>query len=389
MGDLESLLLVLGLIYLSDCLVWVRHGAIVFKTFTGKSFRILFPGTLWGNHRGALLLANPLPPLGAVFTCQLPPFSISTETAFAYSPACLDPAGRPIQTGNLVSFDEFREAEADGRSVLVNGSSFLSAISTFAARNTAEGLNSIGSVPKFKRAEKIRFLVRNTLNAKEVENHLKKYQVKTRLLRLLSNGLFIFLFFLFTPVVLYFGLGSFELMLLAGAFVQSVVIAILFRRLHKAMYADAHEERFKTFLVMLLAPPTAIRAPDILARPLFERYHPLAIAKILAKPDEFRGFARRFLLDLHYPVLPSCPTKNPTAEAAVSFFTKIHLQAAEDFLEECGENVKKLIASELPSEPENQSFCPRCGTQFVTHSGNCGDCGGRSLHLFQKNEKMK
>lgn len=384
MGDLQSLVLVVGLIYLSDCLVWVRHGAIVFRTYTGRRFRILFPGKLWGNQRGAFLFSNPLPPLGAVFTCQLPPFSLSTETAFAYSPAALDPAGRSIHTGNSISFDTFSNIEVDGRRVLVNGSTFLNAVSTFGARQVADDLKAVGTLPQSQRAEKIKLLVQNTLNTKEVEIRLIEYQTKTRLLRFLSNVLFVILFVVFLPLVLKFGLGPLELMFLAAAFAQSVVIAILFRRLHKVMYPEAHEERFRGFLTMLLAPPTAIRAPDILARPLFERYHPLAVVKVLANSNEFRRFARRLILDLQYPVLPVCPTDHPAALAAEAYFTGVHRQASEDFLQQCGENVSELIAPEAPSEPANQSFCPRCGTQFVKRSGECVDCGGRPLHLFEQ-----
>ena len=85
MGEFESLLLILTLIYLSECLVWVRRGALVFASWWGKSFRILHPGTLLGNQRGGLLLANPLPPLGATFISPGFPLSLSPEGAFAYS----------------------------------------------------------------------------------------------------------------------------------------------------------------------------------------------------------------------------------------------------------------------------------------------------------------
>ena len=60
MGELESLLLVLALIYLSECLVWVRRGALAFGTWRGKHFGILHPGAILANQRGGLLLANPL-----------------------------------------------------------------------------------------------------------------------------------------------------------------------------------------------------------------------------------------------------------------------------------------------------------------------------------------
>ena len=63
MGELESLLLVLALIYLSECLVWVPRGALAFSSWRGIRFGIRFSGSWIGNQHGGLLLSNPLPPL--------------------------------------------------------------------------------------------------------------------------------------------------------------------------------------------------------------------------------------------------------------------------------------------------------------------------------------
>src|ERR1051325_2968511 len=125
MGELQSLLLVLALIYLSECFVWLRRGALSFGTWCGRSFRSLHPSGLLSNQRGGLILANPLPPLGSVFFCQVFPLSLSPQGAFAYSSACLNPGGRPSQTARFVPFDEIRHVAVEGRKVLVNGDVFL------------------------------------------------------------------------------------------------------------------------------------------------------------------------------------------------------------------------------------------------------------------------
>src|ERR1044072_9053082 len=135
MGELESLLLVLWLIYLSECLVWVRRGALAFRSWWGEDFRIRHPGALLGNQRGAFLLANPLPPLGAFFVTHGFGFSLSPEGVFAFSSVCLSPAGRPAQTAKYLHFDVLRNLEMDGRKVIVNGEIFFKAVSTFSARH--------------------------------------------------------------------------------------------------------------------------------------------------------------------------------------------------------------------------------------------------------------
>src|SRR5207302_9775862 len=121
MGELQRLLLVIALIYLSECMVWVRRGAFAFGTWWVRNFHLRHPSALLGNQRGGLLLANPLPPLGTVFVSQLIPLSLSPEGVFAYTSACLNPAGRPWQTAKYVRFEDILEVAVEGRKMLVNG----------------------------------------------------------------------------------------------------------------------------------------------------------------------------------------------------------------------------------------------------------------------------
>jgi len=134
MGELESLLLVLALIYLSECLVWVPRGALAFSSWRGIRFGIRFSGSWIGNQHGGLLLSNPLPPLGTVFIVPDLPLSVAPAAVFAYSSACLDPAGRQWHTGRHLAFEIVRNVDVDGRKVLVNGEIFLKAASPFSAR---------------------------------------------------------------------------------------------------------------------------------------------------------------------------------------------------------------------------------------------------------------
>ena len=388
MGELESLLLVLALIYLSECLVWVRRGALAFGTWCGKHFRILHPGAILANQRGGLLLVNPLPPLGTVFVSQGFPFSLSPEGAFAYSSACLDPAGRSSQTARYLRFEDVRDLAVEGRQVLVNGAIFLNAISTFSARQWADWLRRLGKLPKAGRANAIEELIHESLNGEKTSRHLRDCQSRARPIRILSNALFVYLFLMVVPLVWRFGFGKFGLWLLAGMLAQTVAIAILFRRAHQALYPGADEERFKPFLTMLLAPPTAIRAPDLLARHRLEHAHALAVARLLCRPRTFRTFARRLLLDLRYPLFPVCPTNDPDAVAAEEWFRAAQQKAIEQFLQRADLDPNELTAPPRPAEQANQSYCPRCRAQFVIRDGTCADCGGRPLQPFGSDGAM-
>jgi hypothetical protein len=386
MGELESLLLVLALIYLSECLVWLRRGTIAFTTWRGTRFGVRPSGTWMGNQRGSVRVSNPLPPLGTVFIVPDLPLSLSPAAVFAYSPVCLDPAGRPWQTARHLSLSDIRNVGVEGRKLLLNGEVFLKAASTFSARWLGELLRRIHKTHQTERAATIKQMLNECLDAEKLSARRRLFQTRARPIRMLSNGLFLYLFLVVAPLILHFGFGQFGLWLLVGMLAQTTTIAILFRRAHKSLYPDAGEERLKPFLTMLLAPPTAIRAPDLLARHLLEHFHPLAVAQVLCSPDQFKNFSRQTLLDMRYPLLPVCPTNEPEALATEQWFRAARQEAAEKFLRRAGLKPDELTALPQPTEPSNLSCCPRCGAQFVTRTGTCSDCGGRPLEPFNFNQ---
>jgi hypothetical protein len=383
MGELESLLLVLALIYLSECLVWVRRGALAFTSWRGNLFVVRPSGTWIGNQRGSLLISNPFPPLGTVFIVPELPLSLSASAVYAYSSVCLDRAGRPWQTAKHFSFRDIGDVGVEGRKLLVNGEVFLKATSTLSARWLADLLRRLRKTAESEREAAIEQMLNERQDAGKLSARWRIFQAHARPIRILSNGLFVYLFLVVAPLIWRFGFGQFGVWLLAGMLAQTITIAVLFRRAHRSLYPDAGEERLKPFLTMLLAPPTAIRAPDLLARHLLENFHPLAVARLVCSPDCFKNFSRQVLIDLRYPLLPVCPTQDPVAQATELWFRTARAGAAEAFVRRSGLKPGELLAMPLPTEPANQSCCPRCGAQFLTRTGTCLDCGGRPLESFK------
>lgn len=61
MTENQVLVLILVLIYLSECIVWVPHAQVAFQVARSQNGTIHLPGTGLGNHLGRLLLAHPIP----------------------------------------------------------------------------------------------------------------------------------------------------------------------------------------------------------------------------------------------------------------------------------------------------------------------------------------
>jgi hypothetical protein len=150
------------------------------------------------------------------------------------------------------------------------------------------------------------------------------------------------------------------------------------------LYPSAEDERFTHTLTVALSPPNAIRACDSLSRPLFESFHPLALAKVFLPASGFHQFAREVLLDIRHPALPVCPVNDPTAGATELFARSALRQAVERFLKKHGIDPYELCRPPTPTDNSCRAFCPRCGAQFTTLEATCADCGGLKLAAFGK-----
>ncbi len=389
MGDLESLLLVLITLYLAECLVWLRRGAVGFFNVWGlrrTRWRLRHPGSTLANQHGAVTFANPLPPFGTVFFGQQPSLSLSAEAAFAHTAACLNPTWRPVPTARLVRFDEMKSITRDGRKVLVNEELFLKAVSPFVARRVVKELRELCEATASRREEIIRRVLAASFDESAVRVRVEDFQKQSTTLRALANSLFVFLYVLAPLLVWRFAFLNVVWWLAAGLLAHTVTIAFLFRRAHGRLYPGRHEERFTPFLTMLLAPPSAIRATDALGKHLLEDFHVLAVAKVLLRPEDFRAFARRVLLDLHHPMFPICPLADPLAVKTEESFRARLRGKAEKCVSRSGLNLEELLRPPARSEAIHTAYCPRCEAQFVTSESHCADCGGRTLVRWSGSE---
>jgi hypothetical protein len=382
MGELESLLLVLIVLYVIECLVWVRRGLVGFinpwfpAPGTGRAWH---PGTTLGNAHGAICLANPLPPFGAVFLGQQWPISLSAEGALAFNSACLNPTWRPRQTGQFIPFDAMQTVARDGRKVLVNGSIFVQASSPGTARAMVKLLQDLRQIPAVKRSDAIRSALEASFDLDDARERLALFRRTSRIVRLGAISLFAFLYLIAPAVIAGYGLSTWVWPIVIILLAHTITIAFLFRRAYHQLFPKGDDERFTPFLTMLLAPTSAIRAADVLSKPLFEPFHALMVARLLLPDLAFRNFARQALRDLRNPMLPGCPNTDATAVQTDKWFREATRQIAENFVAAAGLKVDDLLEPAAPAESAMRAYCARCDAQFLTLDALCVDCGGRPV----------
>jgi len=383
MTDLELLFLVLGIVYVCECAWWAKRGSVGFRTWLGLRWRVAQPGRLLGNQSGGVVFAHPLPPLGTLLVGNPWPLSVSTEAVLSYVPPGIESAGRGSHASDFVLFEQVQRIEAKGKKVQVNGQFLLKAASPTFALHIADTLQTLRQARVSERRQAIEKLIEGTYDTKAIKERWAQLQKETAGPRFMANLLFAYLFMAAPSLIWYVGLSACWIWLALALVVCTSIIAVLFHRAHKHLYPRAEDERFTNFLIVLLSPASAIRACDLISRPLLERFHPVAIAQAFCTENTFLRLAEGFLRELRYPAMPLCPRPEPAVQTTERYACELSLVVLEKFLRRNSVEPETLLRVPLPSDPTCRSFCPRCQAQFTSTTGVCQDCGGIELVAFK------
>lgn len=374
MSDEQTLLAVIAVIYLVDCLFWIPRNGLGFTRWVGKRWRMREPSTTIGNDRGALGFANPLPPLGLATRGAGWTISISEQCVFSYTSAGINPGGRLRQKAAFWEWPQIKAVSRDGKKIVINDEHFATAVSEYSARWLTQEIARLQKLGDKKRGAEIETAIATSCDSSKAAQRVEDFLKSTRMLRYAANWLFVFLFGACPYLVWKFGIVGALWPVVIGLYAQTILIALLFSRLHRRIYPADSEQIFKPFLTMLLAAPSAIRAQDILGRPLLEQFHPLAVTKALCSQQEYDSVASVAVRDLHFPRMPITPAgASDKAIETEAVFREMILKHFDD---------AKWLKTPERTEAEHSQYCARCLQQFTEAAADCPDCGGRPLVKF-------
>lgn len=324
----------------------------------------------------------PLPPLGSLLVANQLPFSLGPDGVLCFVSTNMNPGWRPAQTSRLLTWEEARKIRLDGKKLFLDKEKIHAATTATRASHLFNLLSTLATLSRDDRASAIKQTLLDAMDIGRITQLRDELRARTRAIRLLVNVLFVHLFIVAPALVTLVGIQATWMGLVTVMFALTVSIATLFHRAHKALYPQSSDERFTHTLTTALAAATTLRAHDIASRPLLENFHPLAVAKVLLEGKEFCIVARSVLLDLRNPILPACPSAQPKAVAAESFFRSTSLEITEAWLKENGVSPDDLCRAPEPWDATCRAYCPRCGSQFTTAEQPCSDCGGIALVRF-------
>lgn len=378
MTDRQTLLLVFGLVYFSECVLWMRRGGVLFRRGLGRWTASTASGLIQ-NDRGDLHWSWPLPPFGSLYVALGLPFSLGPLGILNSSAACFHPTGRPLTSPAFLQWNEIKTVEVNGCVLKLNNAVFWKADSIHSALRLGLLIRSLQKGDPSQLESTLLNTLETLFNEELIRKRLATAQSALSSLRFTATLLFCHLFAV-TPVTLvffdwfpslYFLVPP--LLLLSAYLSRSAVLA------HRQLYPEAHDDRFRLGFMSLLSPAAAIRAIDHVQRPLLEDFSPVAVASVLLDKLSLETFARPAWRDLRFPRLPECSILTPAAQETELWFRLTMTALTRKSLKQGGLDSDSWELPAIPTDPSHTLFCPRCETQFTSKAKGCRECGDRPL----------
>ena len=367
MTEGQTLLLILILVYLSDCLIWVKRESVAFVSTWGGRWRLTVPPSWLGNSNGGVLFLNPVPPSGRIFLSHLLPVSISPSGICAYNLQTLPSEARsPAQTGQFLPFNKINTAATEGVYLVVNNEKVAKCATAGQAKTLAGLVREMVKASASKRERIVRTWMQKQFAVDDAAVRLEEGKKAIEPIQELNLILFLFLF-VFTPTLTtLFDLMSLIIPVAVVMVILAVLTGIMFYRAHKQLFPAEGSERFENVVKMILCPPVSIRAADVLTRNLLADYSPVVLAKLSGEQQ----FVRAFVLDLQHPLRHE--VSDETAEQTMRWAVdeQLNILKPED------------LAAPSLREKDSVAYCPRCRCQYVVSEADCPDCPGVALMNF-------
>jgi hypothetical protein len=128
------------------------------------------------------------------------------------------------------------------------------------------------------------------------------------------------------------------------------------------------KSRGEDLALLILSPPLALRARDLLIRRLFAKYHWLAVATVLCDTETAFSMTAGYLRQLKYPAtweLDEHQFSDPERlkwKEAIEMFVQTRYGITE-------------LGPPAELNPTAEKYCPHCCEGFIASSATCSDCG--------------
>lgn len=371
--DAQLLLLIVALLYLSECVVWLPPQAVLLLDAGRGRWRRARRTMDTGSSGKCLAFLPPWP--WAVRSAVLAPpgFSASPDQVTGYVAAQNGPAPRPAQPDRVLTPAEAGPARAQLREIRVGGRLFARGADDATAQAAVRRLRELAALPdRPAREALLKRWAEESMDPGRAAARREEVRRIARPVEILSVVLFVWLFVIVPAAGLQLGAERILLPVFLATPLLHVPLAVMFFRAHRRI-APAHRgEGWVELVKCLLSPPMAARAAESLWLHAFEGFHPMALLLAGGVPGEREADARRELTDLAHPAFPTDVPGD--ARACERWHRQTLLAALRPRLKVAGLDPDALLAPP-PAPGSGQAVCPRCRDVLSSELSACPACG--------------
>ncbi len=378
--DFVHFLLILYLIYVSDCFAFARASEwLLYAPLKGMKWRVKSTESAVAMG-GRYWLLRPLAvPPGSSFRLSFPRCSLGHDGLCSVSPLAL--SARMGGAVRYLDYDAVTSVEVRDHVLLVNGEAWFAGTRHELADACAavESVRAADDRPGAVRAW-IRAQYETGLQADQCVGELEEH---TGMLNLLCSVYAVWLLiffplalFLFPPARLLWN-AAVPLLLL------HLACAGLFLRAHMKLLPEERYDRWESFFKMFLCPPMMIRACDPICDQVGVRGDPVAVLLACTRERVWRPVVQQVWRRL----LPGRRSSlAPEAAQAVNEYAAASRAVLNEVLAEKGVHAREFDLP-VPALADGQRICPCCETVYRRGIDACADCGdiplleGRNHHV--------
>ena len=356
---LEVLFPYILLLYLCDCITYVRARHVLLTSLFGKKFNL---------KKSGVRLAGLLPGSQAIMSHNLP-IHYTRDGIYVGrdnygSHTRIDKA----EDFTFFTFQDLELIEADGKNIKFNKTRAIKTPSAAGARFHAQFLNSIKKRKPADRQEKIKTFLSDSYDLDAIKKIDHSSATLLTVIKIISSCLFM-LVFLGLPTALFSNLSKFINLNTFLICIFSIYLSLLlvsFLALKK-LYRSEKGFTSYTLLSIIFAPVNAIHVLSYLTKDLYSRFNFLAIAAYFMPRDSFMELARKEMLLIDYLEI----------EGGTQDWLKywgLKRAFLTGLLDRC-----EISIDEISTPPEKQDhtahyYCPFCMTEYTKKRHACVDC---------------
>jgi hypothetical protein len=356
---LEVLFPCIVILYLIDCIAYVKKDHFLLVANFGKRFKVKRPG---------IRLTGILPTAKAVVLNNI---KVCFSKIAIYLLEDDSPSSNlisEISHYNSLEYKDIAEVGTDGKDVTINGEKLIKTQSPIIARQLSKLVESLKISDPFERGKKIKGFLEKTINLEEIRLINSSHQKIFFWLEISCILLFAFCF-IELPILLYSNLFPFSTVyiLLSYIAILYVVVIVLSILAERRIYQNRRKGSF-ALLSLILSPVNAINAVGSFTRDIYAEFDYLAVAAELLPRNSFKVLIGTELARVSN-------LRDLTHNSDLEEYWQIKEQCLHNLLAKVGVPLEEILTAPQKRDTSAETYCPVCNAEYRSGFNNCSDCG--------------